>query len=75
MAAIFIFLSKLQGMGYYANRAGGFGGTIRENDVLDVVQQRDIAGLMGLEQPPFLLMYGFEDPTTGIHGDEGIEEL
>lgn len=74
VGANLIFLSELQGMGYYANRAGGFGGTIRENDVLDVVQRRDIAGFMGLEQPHFLLMYGVEDPTTGTDGDEGIEE-
>ena len=70
VAANFIFLNKLQGMGLYVDRDGGFGGSISSGDLVSVVENRDVSGLTTLEQPHFLLGYGVEDPSEGIHGDE-----
>ena len=70
VAANFIFLNKLQGMGLYLDREGGFGGSVSTEDLVTLLENRDISGLTTLEQPHFLLGYGVEDPEGGIHGDE-----
>ena len=70
VAANFIFLNKLQGMGLYVDRDGGFGGSISTGDLAAIVENRDVSVLTTLEQPHFLLGYGVEDPDEGIHGDE-----
>ena len=70
VAANFIFLNKLQGMGFYLNREGGFGGSISRYDFMAVIEDHDVSGIAALEQPHFLLGYGVEAPEMGIHGDE-----
>ena len=70
VAANFIFLNKLQGMGFYLNRERGVGGSFSTADLLAAIEDRDVSGLATLTQPHFLLGYGVEDPSTGIHGDE-----
>ena len=70
VAANFIFLNKLQGMGLYVDRDGGFGGSLSTDDVMAAIEENDVSGIATLEQPHFLLGYGVEDPESGIHGDE-----
>ena len=70
VASNFIFLNKLQGMGLYLDRDGGFGGSLSIEDIEAVLVKNDVSGLSTLEQPHFLLGYGVEDPESGIHGDE-----
>jgi hypothetical protein len=70
VAANYIFLKKLQGMGLYVGRDGGFGGSLNAEDVMAAIEENDVSGIAALEQPHFLLGYGVEDPESGIHGDE-----
>jgi hypothetical protein len=70
VAANYIFLNKLQGMGLYVGREGGFGGSLSGDDVMAALEENDVSGIAALEQPHFLLGYGVEDPESGIHGDE-----
>jgi hypothetical protein len=70
VAANFIFMNKLQGMGLYVDRDDGFGGSLSAADVMAVVEENDVSGVATLEQPHFLLGYGVEYPESGIHGDE-----
>jgi hypothetical protein len=70
VAANFIFLNKLQGMGLYMDRDGGFGGSFSADDVQAFIVENDVSGIAALEQPHFLLGYGVETPDSGIHGDE-----
>jgi hypothetical protein len=70
VAANFIFLNKLQGMGLYVGRDGGFGGSLSADDIMAVIEENDVSGIAALEQPHFLLGYGVEVPESGIHGDE-----
>jgi hypothetical protein len=70
VAANYIFLNKLQGMGLYIGRDGGFGGSLNAEDVMAAIEENDVSGIDALEQPHFLLGYGVEDPESGIHGDE-----
>jgi hypothetical protein len=70
VAANFIFLNKLQGMGLYVGRDGCFGGSLSADDVMAAIEENDVSGVAALEQPHFLLGYGVEDPESGIHGDE-----
>ncbi len=61
-AANFIFLCKLQGMTMYED--DGFSrNSIDQDDILDP-EEWDV------DQPHFLLGYGVESPSSGIHGDE-----
>jgi hypothetical protein len=69
-AANFIFLSKLQGMGLYVDRDGGYGGSLRRRDIMALIQDNDVPSMASLDQPHFLLGYGVENPESGIHGDE-----
>lgn len=70
VAANFVFLNKLQGMGLYLGDDRGEGRSITAEDIVRLVEERDAAGLTALNQPLFLLGYGVEDPANGIHGDE-----
>lgn len=70
VAANFIFLNKLQGMGLYLDRKGGFGGSLSRFDITAVAEANGVSGIAALDQPHFLLGYGVEDPAQGIHGDE-----
>jgi len=70
VAANYIFLNKLQGMGLYVGRDGGFGGSLGADDVMAAIGENDVSGIAALEQPHFLLGYRVEDPESGIHGDE-----
>jgi hypothetical protein len=70
VAANYIFLNKLQGMGLYVGREDGFGGSVSSDDGMAAIEESDISGIATLEQPHFLLGYGVENPELGIHGDE-----
>ena len=70
VAANYIFLNKLRGMGLYVGRDGGFGGSLSSDDVMAAIEENDVSSIASLEQPHFLLGYGVEDPESGIHGDE-----
>ena len=39
VAANYIFLNKLQGMGLYVDRDGGFGGSLSGDDVMAVIEE------------------------------------
>ena len=64
-AAEFIHLEKCRGMGLYLDR--GPGREIAAETPTDVLDPRN---WVDVDQPLFLLGYGVEDPTRGIHGDE-----
>ena len=44
VAANFIFLNELQGMGLYVDRDGGFGGSISTGDLAAIVENCDVSG-------------------------------
>ncbi len=64
-AASFIHLEKCRMMQFYLNR--GPGKSITGTNPEAVLDPRSWAGL---DQPSFLMGYGVEDYSTGIHGDE-----
>jgi hypothetical protein len=67
-AANYIFLGKLTGMQMYAQE-GGFSGDLT-NETLEGVAGEPKKALESLDQPHFLLGYGVENPSSGLHGDE-----
>ena len=64
-AAQFIHLEKCRGMALYLDR--GTDPSITTETPFEVLDPRN---WLDLDQPLFLLGYGVEDPTRGIHGDE-----
>ncbi len=64
-AAAFIHLEKCRGMGLYLDRGPG-----REINASTPTEVLDPRNWLDLDQPLFLLGYGVENPSDGIHGDE-----
>ncbi len=66
-AANYIFLGKLTGMQMYAR---GMRGGDLTNETLEGLAGEPKKALDSLDQPHFLLGYGVEKPSSGLHGDE-----
>lgn len=69
VAANYIFLQKMKGMGLYVGEQIGDRPSLDGDDLLAVANDRDVSGLAELDQPHFLLGYGVEE-VGDIHGDE-----
>jgi hypothetical protein len=64
-AATFVFLEKLSTIDLYLD-----GGPDRTIDATQLADLLEPANMEHLDQPPFLLGHGVENPADGIHGDE-----